>query len=128
MPNPVITAGRVGVNSITFGVAATTDADSILLTQLQAILAPSAGLSTSQQPLKQFLQGVYADSAAADTAFRAIGGEIVVRQTGGAGGTSTPVLTWTVAGSAITQLLIAWTGLAAGTLEMTIATRHSIPS
>ncbi len=119
------TAGLVGGNSITFKVTGTA-ADTITNAALTAILAAAGTNSTAQQQMRNFLATVFADMAAADLAFRAIGGYIAVRQTAGTPGTSTPIITW-VCTAAVPAIDIAWTGLgAASELEITIGARHSI--
>ena len=111
--------GLRGDNTTHF-VATLTDADTIVKADL------IAGLATTSR-LRAFITGAYANAAAADLAFRALGGYVNMRQVGsGTAGTSTPVLTWTVAGNVITELNVACTGLLNEVCEIQIGILHSI--
>lgn len=111
--------GLRGDNTTCF-VATLTDADTIVLADLVA------GLATTSR-LRAFLSGTYANAAAADLAYRALGGYVNMRQVGsGTAGTSTPVLTWTVVATAITELNVACTGLLTEVCEIQIGILHSI--
>ena len=87
------------------------------------LFALSANNPVAAGPLKTFLSTIRADAAAAETAWRAIGGQINVRQ---------------VSGTATDEILVQWTATAAApsltligvgadqVLEMTITAPHSI--
>lgn len=108
-----------------------------ICTQTNADLATTSGLNTGTfvgggsgagpngyttpadtNLLTTFLKGTYASNAAAEAAFRAMGGEVVVRQTGvtctmiagilvqwTAAGPSTPSLTYTITGGGSNETL-----------------------
>jgi hypothetical protein len=89
------TYGLVKWYTLAYQVTMTSTAD----TQTIVDLLTTSGLAalaaqTPVNPLKTFLQGTYTSAAAADTAFRAIGGEISIRQIGGTACPAMPVVDW----------------------------------
>lgn len=84
-----------------------------------------AGVPTTNSPLYTFLNTAHADAAAANVAFRALGGRINMRQTGGAASTSTFTAVW-VCTAAVPALTITGVTSTDYVMEVTIAVLHSI--
>ena len=83
--------------------------------------AALSGISATNSPLYSFLSTVYADAATAELAFRAIGGQVVMRQVSG---TATTVISWAwTASAAVPTVVIA--GGADQVLEIAISVPNS---
>ncbi len=82
-----------------------------------------AGLGAG--PLLTFLSTSFANEAAADLAFRAIGGQVAMRQRLGTASTSTFLFEW-VCTTAVPAVLITAAGSTDYVLEVTISCSHSI--
>lgn len=114
------TFGLVKYQSVAFTITLGSASDTVTNAQLYTTSGLSA-LSPSS-PLKTFLSTSYANAGAAETAWRALGGEITVRQVSG---TATTVIScaWTCT-SAVPLLTFA--GGADQVLEVRISVPHTI--
>lgn len=116
-----ITYGLRGAFSTSFQVT-TSGAAAMDISNAQLI----AGLTSAALGgvLITFLSTVFANAAAADTAFRAIGGFIDIRQTGGTASTSVWAVVW-VAAAAVPALQITSVGTTDSQFEITVGCRQS---
>lgn len=80
------------------------------------------GVPTTGSPLYTFLSTVRADAAAAETAFRALGGEINARQVSGTA-TDAPLVAWT-ATTEVPYLTVTAANL--GVWEFSVTVPHSL--
>lgn len=85
-------------------------------------LAALSGISTTNSPLYNFLTTAHASAAAANLAFRALGGEISVRQLSG---TATTVIAVTFAAAGVVPAIV-FGGGADQVLEVVISVPHSV--
>lgn len=125
------TYGLVKPQTLAFQVTLASAAD----TQSNADLQTTSGLAalTYTNPvepsaLKLFLGSLFGSDAAAETAFRALGGRIDVRCTSGLVAADAIMVQWKAAGPATTPSL-AYTGASGGfgqVLEVVITLPHSI--
>lgn len=102
-------------------------------TQSIADLLNTSGLAVLAYPnplepsaLKSFLSGTYTSAAAAETAFRALGGRIIFRQVGGTAAPVLPVVTWVNANPVVN---LGWTiagGASNEVFEVVMTLPHSI--
>lgn len=119
------TYGLKAPQTLAFQTTLQSGADTQSNADLQAALAAIVyAKPVEPSSLMAFLQSTHASDAAAETAFRALGGEIVMRQVSG---TATTVIgiQWKAAGPATTPSL-AYTGGADQVLEILIRLPHSI--
>lgn len=86
-------------------------------------LAALSGIAATNSPLYSFLTTAYADAAAAETAFRAIGGDVRVRPISVTGATIISV-TWTC--TAAVPSLTFTAGVNADVLQVVISVPHSV--
>lgn len=83
--------------------------------------------STADTLLGDFLRGTYASSAAVDTAFRNILGEIIIRQISGTASTSARVVVWVAAGPATAPALSILSVFSTDSVyEILIRTSHTV--
>lgn len=106
--------GLRGPNSTSFVFTATAAASEISNASL------ISGLETTNCPLYTFLNTAHASASAADIAFRAFGGRIDMRQTGGTLSTTSFSAIWVAAG-AVPALTITGTTSTDYVMEVTIA-------
>lgn len=120
--------GLVRYQSLTFRVTVLSASDNVansdLVTTSGFLALP---LTVPASPLRVFLTGTYASDAAAETAFRAIGGEITYRPTSTLVAGDALTFGWTAAGPSFASLTIAGDSGGFGTvIEVTIRAPHSI--
>lgn len=80
------------------------------------------GVPTTNSPLYTFLSTVYANGAAAEVAFQALGGQVNIRLTSGTAALN-PIATWTCT-AAVPYLV--FTGDADGVIELVVTAPHSL--
>ncbi len=115
MAAPAAITYNTPLTAFSLAMLCTTAADAVMDITNAQLLAGCAAVS----PLRDFLATSYANAAAADTAFRNILGEIVIRQTLGTAGTSVALAIWVAAG-AVPALRITATGSTDSVYEILI--------
>jgi hypothetical protein len=117
------TFGLVRYQSLAFTVTLGSADDFLSNAALLAGGTPAFSALTAKGPLAVFLAATYADTAAAELAFRLIGGQIEVRQISG---TATTVIAvkWNTTGLSLPFL--SFVGGADQVLEVRLVTPHSI--
>lgn len=88
--------------------------------------AQLVGNSLPAGALLTFLGNTYVDAAAAETAFRNAGGQIVSRQTGGTASPVWPTIGWAASNSTPTLSVTIAGGASNEVLEVTVTIPHSV--
>lgn len=123
------TYGLVGPQTLAYKVTLGSTAD----TQTFVDLLTTSGLAALSYPnplepsaLKTFLSATYTSATAAANAFRALGGRIDVRQTGGTAAPAAIIVEWVNANPVVNLGFTAAGGASNEVLEVVISLPHSI--
>lgn len=123
------TYGMVRMQTLAFLLTMATTSDTVS----NADLLTTSGLAALTVPapvppsaLKSFLGSSFLDAAAANAAFRALGGQIIVRQTGGTATPTAPIVGWIVSSGSPVLSIQCPGGASNEVFELIITLPHSI--
>jgi len=121
------TYGLVGPQRVSFKITLGSTSD----TQTNADILTTSGLATkasggAPSSLAKFFGTIFASNTAADDAFRALGGEISVRQTGGTAAPAAILVGWQNVNAVPCLQYVAAGGASNEVLEVIISLPHSI--